>query len=92
MDSKPFLLAPVVQDALKNFFSMVPLQSGQSTVPMEQQPLYINDWFGLRTLDEQGRLNKTVRVHKLRSLIIDAHGVMPLRCTALKNAYSRVAC
>ena len=25
-------------------------------MPMREQPLYIEDWFGLRTLDESGRV------------------------------------
>ena len=27
---------------------------------MEQQPLYTNDWFGLKTLNQAGRLKQTV--------------------------------
>jgi palmitoyl-protein thioesterase len=31
--------------------------AGSTTVPMRLQPLYVHDWIGLRTLDEQGKVH-----------------------------------
>lgn len=32
-------------------------QTSPSIIPMKQQPLYLEDWIGLRTLDERGRVS-----------------------------------
>jgi palmitoyl-protein thioesterase len=40
------------------WFGSFPQNSVSSTVPLEQQPMYTNDWIGLRTLQETGRLNR----------------------------------
>jgi palmitoyl-protein thioesterase len=44
-------------------FAVVPRDSawfsffdGERLIPLREQPLYLEDWIGLRSLDEQGRL------------------------------------
>jgi palmitoyl-protein thioesterase len=41
-------------DALGAFFDLGPDE--EAIVPMRKQPLYVEDWIGLRTLDESGRV------------------------------------
>jgi palmitoyl-protein thioesterase len=41
-------------DALRTFFDLG--HDEKAIVPMRKQPLYVEDWIGLRTLDESGRV------------------------------------
>lgn len=45
-------------DALRTFFDLEHEGGGEKKpiVPMRKQPLYVEDWIGLRTLDESGRV------------------------------------
>ena len=45
-------------DALRTFFDLENIgeEGKKAIVPMREQPLYVEDWIGLRALDESGRV------------------------------------
>lgn len=45
-------------DALSAVFNLENREEGgeKAIVPMREQPLYVEDWIGLRALDESGRI------------------------------------